>query len=66
MVVVSVAASEFLASAVSGLAEVAALVPVWVGGPGASEVMARRAGAGLLEQRPTEAAARLAADATYA
>lgn len=66
VVVVSVAASEFLASAVSGLAEVAAQVPVWVGGPGASEVMARRAGAGLLEKRPTEAAARLTADATYA
>ena len=66
IVVVSVAASEFLASAASGLAEVAALVPVWVGGPGASEAMARRAGAGLLEKRPTEAAARLAADATYA
>ena len=66
VVVVSVAASEFLASAVSGLAEVAALVPVWVGGPGANEAMARRAGAGLLEKRPTEAAARLAGDATYA
>ena len=66
VVVVSVTASEPLASAVSGLAEVAALVPVWVGGAGASQEMARRAGAGLLAERPTEAAALLAADAAYA
>ena len=66
LVVVGVAAAEPLASAVGGLAEVAALVPVWVGGAGASEELAHRAGAGLLEGRPTEAAARLAADATYA
>jgi DNA-binding transcriptional MerR regulator len=65
VVVVSVAASEPLASAVSGIAEVAALVPVWVGGAGATEELVRRAGASFLEERPTEAAARLARDATY-
>ena len=66
LVVLSVAAAESLASAVRGLVEVAALVPVWIGGPGADEEMVRRAGAGFLKERPTEAAARLAADATSA
>lgn len=61
LVVVSVATAEPFASAVRGLAEVAALAPVWVGGGGASEEMARRAGASFLQERPTEAAARLAA-----
>ena len=64
LVVLSVAAAEPLASAVRGLAEVAALVPVWIGGGGASEEMLCRAGAGFLEERPTEAAARLAAGST--
>ena len=61
VVVMSVATPEPLASAGSGLAEVAALVPVWVGGGGASEEMLSRAGAHLLEEQPTAAAARLAA-----
>ncbi len=61
VVVMSVATPEPLASAGSGLAEVAALVPVWVGGGGASEEMLTRAGAHLLEEQPTAAAARLAA-----
>jgi MerR family transcriptional regulator, light-induced transcriptional regulator len=64
LVVLSVAAADSLASAVRGLLEVAALVPVWIGGRGASEEMVRRAGAGVLKERPTEAAARLAAGAT--
>jgi DNA-binding transcriptional MerR regulator len=62
LVVVGVAAAEPLASAVGGLAEVAALAPVWVGGAGASEEIARRAGARVLDKRPAEAAARLARD----
>ena len=61
VVVMSVATPEPLASAGSGLAEVAGLVPVWVGGGGASEEMLSRAGAHLLEEQPTAAAARLAA-----
>jgi methanogenic corrinoid protein MtbC1 len=64
LVVVGVAAAEPLASAVGGLTEVAALAPVWVGGAGASEEIARRAGARVLEDRPAEAAARLARDVT--
>jgi MerR family transcriptional regulator, light-induced transcriptional regulator len=60
-VVMSVATAEPLASAASGLAEVAALAPVWVGGEGASEEILSRTGAHLLEERPTAAAARLAA-----
>ena len=63
VVVMSVATPEPLASAGSGLAEVAGLVPVWVGGGGASEEMLSRAGAHLLEEQPTAAAARLAAGA---
>ena len=63
VVVMSVATPEPLASAGSGLAEVAGLVPVWVGGGGASEEMLSRAGAHLLEEQPTAAAAPLAAGA---
>ena len=63
VVVMSVATPEPLASAGSGLAEVAGLVPVWVGGGGASEEMLSRAGAHLLEEQPTAAAARQAAGA---
>ena len=64
LVVLSVAAADSHASAVRGLLGVAAVVPVWIGGPGATEEMVRRAGAGFLKERPTEAAARLASDAT--
>jgi MerR family transcriptional regulator, light-induced transcriptional regulator len=65
LVVMSVATPEPLASAIPGLADVAALVPVWVGGSGASEEMLSRAGAHFLEERPTAAAARLAAGSSF-
>jgi len=57
----TVATTEHLASAISGLAEVSALAPVWVGGGGASEELLSRAGAHLLGLRSTAAGARLAA-----
>ena len=65
VVVMSVATAEHLASAISGLAEVAALAPVWVGGGGASEEMVSRAGAHFLKGQPTAAAARLAAGSSF-
>jgi MerR family transcriptional regulator, light-induced transcriptional regulator len=61
VVVMAVATAEHLAPAISGLAELSALAPVWVGGRGASEELLTRAGAHLLGERPTAAAARLAA-----
>lgn len=62
LAVMSVAVPEPLAAAGPGLSQLAAAVPVWVGGPGASEEGARRAGVHFLRGNPAEAAARLSTE----
>lgn len=65
-VVISSPISERLSAAEDGLREVAGLAPVWIGGEGADEELARRTGVRLLPGRPTEAAASLAGEAVPA
>jgi len=60
LVVMSGTDGALLESAAGGLREVAALAPLWLGGPGAGEAAARTAGARLLEAQPTLAATQLA------
>lgn len=60
-VVMSSVVPECLTSAQEGLRRLGTLAPVWIGGSGASEEVADRAGVRFLAGHPAEAAARLAA-----
>ena len=59
-VVMSSAVPERLTSNEEGLRQVTSLASVWIGGAGANEEIASRAGAGYLAGHPSEAARRLA------
>lgn len=61
VVVLSSAVPECLVAAEKGLSELASMVSVWIGGPGADEQIASRSGTHLLSGHPTEAAKQLAA-----